>query len=51
VTPRLAVTTLAGVTWCDWGSPQRVIASLARMGLRPPWLDQLTEPAGPGSER
>jgi mannose-1-phosphate guanylyltransferase len=51
VAPRLAVTTLADVTWCDWGSPRRVIASLTRMGLRPPWLDQLTEPAGPGSER
>jgi len=51
VAPRLAVTTLAGITWCDWGSPRRVIASLARMGLRPAWVDQLTEPAGTGSER
>jgi mannose-1-phosphate guanylyltransferase len=51
VAPRLAVIALDGVTWCDWGSPRRVIASLVRMGLRPAWLDQLTEPASPGSER
>jgi mannose-1-phosphate guanylyltransferase len=51
VASRLAVTTLAGVTWCDWGSPRRVIASCARMGLTPPWLDHLTEPAYSGSEK
>ncbi|MGH7357959.1 MAG: sugar phosphate nucleotidyltransferase [Candidatus Rokuibacteriota bacterium] len=50
VAPRLAVRTLTGVTWCDWGSPRRVVASLARLGVRPAWLDQLPEPAvaGPG---
>jgi hypothetical protein len=42
----LAVTTLTGVTWSDWGSPRRVIGSLERLGLRPPWLDRLTEPIG-----
>ena len=41
-----AVTTLTGVTWSDWGSPRRVIGSLERLGLRPPWLDRLTEPIG-----
>jgi mannose-1-phosphate guanylyltransferase len=42
----LAVTTLTGVTWCDWGSPRRVIQSLEQLGLRPQWLDRLTEPIG-----
>jgi mannose-1-phosphate guanylyltransferase len=51
VTPRLAVRTLTGVTWCDWGSPRRVVASLARLGIRPAWLDQLPEPAETGPEK
>jgi mannose-1-phosphate guanylyltransferase len=48
--PMLAVSTLAGVTWCDWGSPQRVVASLERLGIRPSWLDYLPgpDPAGSG---
>ena len=49
VAPMLAVTTLSGVTWCDWGSPRRVVASLERLGIRPPWLDHLTEPGDAGS--
>ena len=28
----LAVTTLTGVTWCDWGSPRRVVESLEQLG-------------------
>jgi hypothetical protein len=48
---RVAVTTLTGVTWCDWGSPRRVVESLERLGIRPPWLDRLTEPVGAGSEK
>jgi mannose-1-phosphate guanylyltransferase len=51
LTPALAVTTLTGVTWCDWGSPHRVVRSLERLGVRPPWLDRLSEPVGAGSER
>jgi mannose-1-phosphate guanylyltransferase len=51
LTPMLAVTTLTGVTWCDWGSPRRVVESLERLGIRPPWLDRLTEPVGAGSEK
>lgn len=43
--------TLTGVTWCDWGSPRRVVESLERLGIRPSWLDRLSEPAGAGSER
>jgi mannose-1-phosphate guanylyltransferase len=49
VTPMLAVTTLTGVTWCDWGSPRRVVASLERLGIRPSWLDHVTGPDDPGS--
>jgi mannose-1-phosphate guanylyltransferase len=51
VTTRLAVRTLTDVTWCDWGSPRRVVASLARLGLRPDWLDQLPESTLDASER
>jgi mannose-1-phosphate guanylyltransferase len=51
MTSRLAVRTLTGVTWCDWGSPRRVIASLARLGIRPAWLDQLAEPVSAGPEK
>ena len=51
LTAMLAVTTLTDVTWCDWGSPRRVIESLERLGLRPPWLDRLTEPVGSGPAR
>jgi mannose-1-phosphate guanylyltransferase len=51
LTPMLAVTTLTGVTWCDWGSPRRVVESLERLDIRPPWLDRLPEPVGAGSEK
>ena len=51
VAPMLAVALLSGVTWCDWGSPRRVLASLDRLGVAPPWLAQLTEPGLAGSER
>ena len=38
----LAVAPLpAAVTWADWGTPARVIASLRRAGLRPHWLETL----------
>jgi hypothetical protein len=45
----LILTTLTGVTWCDWGTPRRVVRSLERLGIRPPWLDHLTERDGTGS--
>jgi hypothetical protein len=51
LTGMLAVTTLTGVTWCDWGSPRRVIESLEQLGLRPQWLDRLTEPIGSAAAR
>jgi mannose-1-phosphate guanylyltransferase len=49
--PMLAVYTLRGVTWCDWGSPRRVVASLDRLGIRPSWLDHLPGPDHPGPGR
>ena len=36
---RLAVSSLPGVTWCDLGSPTRVLAVLARMRVRPAWAE------------
>jgi mannose-1-phosphate guanylyltransferase len=29
------------VTWADWGTPERVIASLRGAALRPPWLEAI----------
>jgi hypothetical protein len=38
----LAVSPLSSaVTWADWGTPERVITSLRRAGLRPRWLEAL----------
>jgi mannose-1-phosphate guanylyltransferase len=51
LTGMLAVTTLTGVTWCDWGSPRRVIESLEHLGLRAPWLDRLATAVGSVSAR
>jgi mannose-1-phosphate guanylyltransferase/CheY-like chemotaxis protein len=39
-TARLAVSRLAGVRWCDWGSPRRVVRHLQAEGLRPDWLER-----------
>ena len=37
--PGLAVSRLpAGVTWSDWGTPDRVVQSLRAAGLQPPWM-------------
>jgi hypothetical protein len=30
-----------GVRWTDWGTPERVIATLLRLELRPGWLEAL----------
>jgi hypothetical protein len=36
----LAVSRLpATVSWCDWGTPTRVLRSLRRAKIIPPWLD------------
>lgn len=39
--PVLGVSTLSGTTWCDWGSPRRVIHTLRRTGTTPRWLRAL----------
>lgn len=41
----LAVSRLQGLTWSDWGTPERVIAMLRLTGLTPPWLRQLEQAA------
>jgi hypothetical protein len=38
---RLAVSQLPPVSWSDWGTPERVIATLRREGIAPRWLRQL----------
>ncbi len=35
--PSLAVSRLPALTWCDWGTPERVLKSLRRQGVSPPW--------------
>lgn len=32
-----------GVSWSDWGTPERVIRSLSTAGITPAWLRRLTE--------
>jgi hypothetical protein len=29
---------LPGLTWCDLGSPERVVTMLTRLGVSAPWL-------------
>lgn len=36
--PSLAVLGLRALTWCDWGTPERVLKSLNMAGISPPWL-------------
>ncbi|MGH7316260.1 MAG: sugar phosphate nucleotidyltransferase [Candidatus Rokuibacteriota bacterium] len=43
---RLGVSRLPRVTWCDLGSPRRVLDVLARMRVRPAWAGRL-EPGPP----
>ena len=38
----LAVSRLPGLTWCDLGSPERVVTMLARLGVSAPWLATYT---------
>jgi mannose-1-phosphate guanylyltransferase len=44
----LGVARLPRVTWCDLGSPRRVLYVLARMRVRPAWADLVDAPAAPG---
>jgi len=41
----LAVSRLPALTWCDLGSSERVMRTLASTGLAPAWLAALGEPA------
>jgi mannose-1-phosphate guanylyltransferase len=38
----LAVSKLPGLTWCDLGSPERVVKMLTRLGVSTPWLATYT---------
>jgi mannose-1-phosphate guanylyltransferase len=42
---RLAVSQLPPVSWSDWGTPERVIASLRNEGIAPNWLRLLAPTA------
>ena len=42
---RLAVSRLPALAWSDWGTPERVIATLRREGIAPAWLSELATPA------
>ena len=44
----LGVSRLPRVTWCDLGSPRRVLYVLARMRVRPAWADLMDAPMPPG---
>jgi len=41
----LAVSQLPALTWCDLGSPDRVVKTLRRLGISPPWLSALARSA------
>lgn len=43
--PFLAVSRLPALTWSDWGTPERVLKSLQRAGISPPWLAAMDRPA------
>jgi mannose-1-phosphate guanylyltransferase len=38
----LAVSKLPGLTWCDLGSPKRLVKMLTRLGISAPWLATYT---------
>jgi mannose-1-phosphate guanylyltransferase len=44
----LGVSRLPRVTWCDLGSPRRVLSVLARMRVRPAWADLVDASASLG---
>lgn len=39
----------ATASWVDWGTPERVVASLRRAGLTPRWLETLSDLAVPSA--
>lgn len=40
----LAVSRLPALTWCDWGTPERVLTSLRRLGISPLWATTVDGP-------
>lgn len=42
---QLAVSRLPAMAWSDWGTPERVIETLRREGIVPPWLRELASSA------
>jgi hypothetical protein len=38
---KLAVMRLSEVSWCDLGTPERVVKTLDELGIRPEWLAAL----------
>jgi len=47
---RLAVSRLSRVTWYDLGSPRRVLDVVARMRVRPAWVDAVVPQPAHGVE-
>ena len=39
----LAVSKLPELTWCDWGTPERVVRSLREAKISPPWIEKEKE--------
>lgn len=39
--PRLMVMRVSGVSWSDWGEPQRVVNTLNTLGVRAEWMQAL----------
>ncbi len=46
VPANLAVLPVPGVPWSDWGRPERVMATLAELGVEPAWADGREKAAG-----
>ena len=38
----LVVSKVPGLTWCDLGTPERVMKTVSALGLTPPWLEHLS---------
>ena len=38
----LVVSKVPGLTWCDLGTPERVIRTVTALGIAPPWLEQVS---------
>jgi len=43
---RSVVVTLHSVLWCDWGSPERIVETLRRIGRQPAFPMKCLEPTG-----